>query len=160
MPALHLGGRGLNVAVWQPADPSHAASMLALMRHYYFEDGYAFVLEQAAPALEKFLGSPELGRAWILLQDGIVRGYVLLTFGYSLEYRGRDAFIDEIYVAPDLRGQGQGAIGLAVAEEGARACGVRVLHLEVEKAKPRTAAFYRRVGFADHDRWLMSKTLT
>jgi len=146
--------------VWQNAQPSHAAQILPLMRDYYGEDGYPFVLEEAAPALDRFLRGSELGRAWVLLDGGKVCGYLFLTFGYSLEYRGRDAFIDEIYVVPALRGGGHGERGLAVAEQGARESGVRVLHLEVEKAKPRTAAFYRRVGFEDHDRWLMSKSLT
>jgi GNAT superfamily N-acetyltransferase len=149
----------LNEGAWIAADSSRAAAILPLMRCYYGEDGYPFDEQIASAALQCFLGNAELGRAWVLVIDEEVRGYVLLTFGYSLEYGGRDGFIDEIYVTSELRGGGHGERGLAVAEHGAREAGVRVLHLEVEKAKPRTAAFYRRVGFVDHERWLMSKDL-
>jgi GNAT superfamily N-acetyltransferase len=32
-------------------------------------------------------------------------GYIVLTFGYSLEYLGRDAFIDEFYLRESYRGR-------------------------------------------------------
>jgi len=36
-----------------------------------------------------------MGRVWLIQYQGQVIGYVILTLGYSLEYGGRDAFIDE-----------------------------------------------------------------
>ena len=33
------------------------------------------------------------------------------------------------------------------------------LHLEVERANARAQALYRRVGFLDHDRYLLTKWL-
>jgi hypothetical protein len=40
-------------------------------------------------------------------------GYVGLTLGYSLEFEGRDAFIDELYFQEPFHGQGIGAKALA-----------------------------------------------
>jgi hypothetical protein len=33
-------------------------------------------------------------------------GYVILTLGFSVEYRGREAFVDELYVEEKFRRQG------------------------------------------------------
>jgi ribosomal protein S18 acetylase RimI-like enzyme len=36
---------------------------------------------------------------------------------------------------------------------------VQALHLEVELAKTKAQAFYHKVGFEDHDRYLLTKRL-
>jgi ribosomal protein S18 acetylase RimI-like enzyme len=45
------------------------------------------------------------------------------------------------------------------AEEAARKLGVRAVHLEVTHANTRAQQLYRGLGFADHDRHLMTKYL-
>ena len=91
--------------------------------------------------------------------DGGVAGYLAVTLGFSFEYRGRDAFIDELYVSEIYRGQGLGREALDVAEAYCFEKGVNVLHLEVEPHRETAHELYRRVGFEDHDRILMSKWL-
>jgi len=133
--------------------------ILPLMERYYGEDGYPFVPAEARAALARFLGDPSLGRMWVFVAGGEVVGYTALTFGYSLEYRGRDAFVDELYLLPEHRGGGAGSRALALLEDACREVGVRALHLEAERAKPRLLSFYRRAGFAAHDRHLMTKPI-
>jgi ribosomal protein S18 acetylase RimI-like enzyme len=36
---------------------------------------------------------------------------------------------------------------------------VRALHLEVERANTEAQAFYHKAGFADHDRYLLTKQM-
>jgi ribosomal protein S18 acetylase RimI-like enzyme len=48
---------------------------------------------------------------------------------------------------------------LALVEAKARAFGVRRIFLEVERHN-RVIGLYRRAGYADHDRFLMSKLLS
>ncbi len=52
----------------------------------------------ARGALEVLVGDETLGRVWVICAAGAAIGYVVLTLGYSLEYGGRDACIDELYV--------------------------------------------------------------
>ncbi|WP_434040851.1 MULTISPECIES: GNAT family N-acetyltransferase [Sorangium] len=59
----------------------------------------------------------------------------------------------------EARGRGHAARLLDRAEQGCREAGVRALHLEVEPDKAETYAWYRRRGFADHERRLMTKWL-
>jgi GNAT superfamily N-acetyltransferase len=143
----------------RPARPDDCDRILPLMAEYYAEDGYEFVAVEARAALARFLGDPSLGRLWVFVADGGVVGYVALTLGYSLEYRGRDAFVDELYLLPAHRGGGLGARALACVEDACRQLGVRALHLEAERRKPRLLAFYERAGYSSHDRHLMTKAI-
>jgi GNAT superfamily N-acetyltransferase len=143
---------------FRAALPQDAARIVALMHDYYGEDGYPFDVTAARDTVDGLLARPDLGQLWCVQAGDEIVGYFALTLGYSLEYRGVDAFLDELYLAPAYRGQGIGTRALACLEDRAQALGVRALHLEVEKAKP-AIALYRRWGFAAHDRLLMTKKL-
>jgi ribosomal protein S18 acetylase RimI-like enzyme len=110
--------------------------------------------------LRKFLADPDLGQAWTLFDGETPVGYVFLTFGYSFEYHGRDAFIDELYIEPQYRRQGIGRRAMEFVEERARECGVNAIHLEVDDGNDPAAELYRRVGYEDHSRFLMTKWLS
>ena len=133
-------------------------AIMLLMEDLYREDGEIALEPPAAEtALRELAGRPELGELWVAAERGRVVGYLVLTWGFSLEYHGRDAFVDELYFAPEYRGRGLGRRALEVAEASCRSRGVRALHLEVERANARAEALYRRQGFSDHDRRLMTR---
>lgn len=142
---------------FRPATPGDVAPFLVLQRAFYADDGYPFREAEARANLLRLLADPNLGRVWVTEDAGTVVGYVVLTFGFSLEFRGRDAFLDELYLAPGHRGRGLGQKALALVEAACREMGVRALHLEVEKHKTAAQALYRKIGFDDHDRYLMTK---
>jgi len=137
-----------------------APAVLDLMERFYAEDRYPFDREKARAALEPFLADPALGRAWLFKDGGAAVGYFVLTLGWSLEYGGRDAFVDELFVSPSHRGRGLGRRALEVIDEACRELGVHALHLEVEKNNVRAAELYRKRGFEDHDRRLMTRRFT
>jgi GNAT superfamily N-acetyltransferase len=134
--------------------------LLQFMREYYEFDHLPFDERLARTALENFVGDLTFGRVWLISADTEVIGYLVLTLGYSLEYGGRDAFIDEVYIRAAYRGQGIGQQAIAFAETQCRALGVRALHLEVERDNTNAHALYRKVGFVDHDRYLMTKRIS
>lgn len=129
------------------------------MRAYYAFDRHPFDEPAARAALEALIGDDTLGRVWLITEDAEAVGYVVLAFGYSLEYHGRDAFIDELYLAEAARGRGIGRLVMGLVEDEARALGVRALHLEVARPNHRAQALYRSAGFAGNDRFLLSKRL-
>jgi ribosomal protein S18 acetylase RimI-like enzyme len=118
-----------------------------------FEEG------EVRAALDKFLDHAELGRAWLLWLGEKPAGYVILTLGYSFEFRGRDAFIDELYIEGEFRRRGLGRRALEFVEEKARASGVNALHLEVDRGNDPAMDLYRRTGYEDHGRHLLTKWL-
>ena len=84
---------------------------------------------------------------------------MILTLGYSFEFRGRDAFIDELYIEPEFRRRGLGRRALEFVEEKARALGVNALHLEVDRGNDPAMELYRRTGYENHGRRLLTKWL-
>jgi len=100
--------------------PQSTESLLDLMERFYAEERYPFDRDEARAALEPFLGDPTLGRAWLFRDGGAAVGYFVFTLGWSLEYGGRDAFVDELFVSLSHRGRGLGRRALEVIEEACR----------------------------------------
>ncbi len=134
--------------------------LVAFMGEYYLFENIPFDEQAAKSAVSELLDRPNLGRAWLIKSEERPVGYVFLTFGFILEFGGRDAFIDEVYLTPDHQGKGIGALTLAFIEEQARALGLRALRLEVSKGNLRALGLYQKAGFQAHDRFLMTKPLS
>jgi len=115
--------------------------------------------EEVRRALEEFFGHPQYGRAWLIEADGNTAGYVILTLGFSFEYRGRDGFIDELYIEPEFRRRGLALRAMEFVEDCAREMGVNALHLEVDRTNEAALELYRKAKYEDHDRYLMTKWL-
>jgi diamine N-acetyltransferase len=138
------------------ATPADAGLLLDFMREYYAFDGHHYDREPAANALLGLLRNSAYGFAWLVLDSGTPVGYIVLCFGYSLEYLGRDAFIDEFYLIESHRGRGWGRKTLDFVVEQARRDEVRAIHLEVVRRNTGALEFYRKLGFHDHGHHLMS----
>ena len=132
------------------------ANLLALMEQYYAYDRHHFDPAEAKKAMRMLLGNRDLG-AVIVVTDKVPVGYLVLAFGYSLEFHGRDAFVDEFFLLEKYRGKGVGRATLKYAERIAEKRGIKALHLEVTRHNSRVIDFYRREGFVDHDRYLMTR---
>ncbi len=129
------------------------------MRRFYAEEGYPFSEPDARDAVIRVVENDRFGRIWIAQADQGSLGYLVLTFGYSLEHHGVVAFVDELFVLADARGRGLGTSALALAEAECRMLGVRTLQLEVERDNLPAQELYRRAGFKDHGRFLLTKRL-
>jgi ribosomal protein S18 acetylase RimI-like enzyme len=145
---------------FRPAQPADISALLGLQAAYYVEDGNPFVETVAREVWTALLSDDRLGRVWVAEAGPSLVGYAVLTLGYSLEHRGRDAFLDELYVAPPARGRGLGRKLMELLETACSELGVQALHLEVERDKAQAQALYRRRGFESHDRFLMTKRIT
>ena len=138
------------------AIPADAELLLDFMREYYAFDGHHYDREPARKALLGLLTNSAFGFVWLILDSGTPVGYVALCFGYSLEYLGRDAFIDELYLIQSHRGRGWGRKTLDFVVEEARQHDVRAIHLEVIRRNVAALEFYRKLGFRDHGHHLMT----
>ena len=105
------------------ARESDVGTLLRFMREYYAFDGHGFEEQKAHVALMALLRDPSLGRAWLILDGAGAVGYVVLCFGYSLEWLGRDAFVDELYLLEEYRRRGWGRKTMEFVEQEARAAG-------------------------------------
>jgi ribosomal protein S18 acetylase RimI-like enzyme len=100
-----------------------------------------------------------LGHVWLIDEGGAPAGYAVMTLGYSLEFGGRDAFVDELYIRPAYRRRGLGRRAVEVVATYCRDTGVQALHLEVGRENEAAQALYRQAGFADRRHWLLTRRL-
>lgn len=143
---------------FEAARPVDAPALLAMVRAFHAEDGHPLDPRNEA-AVVRVAEGEALARAWIVRRGEAVAGYVILTLGYSVEYGGRDGFIDDLYLAPALRGQGVGRRLLAFTLEQAAALGINTLHLEVEGGNARAHRLYEAAGFEETGRRLMRRRI-
>lgn len=145
---------------FKPAENNDIDVLLSLIQKLYAtHDTIQFKSDVVSGALMQLLGDESLGRVWLIEYQSKAIGYVILTLGYSLEYGGRDAFIDEFYIESAYQKQGIGKKTIQFLEEICLNLNVKALHLEVERGNNHAQGFYHRVGFKDHDRYLMTKYL-
>jgi len=131
--------------------------LIEFMREFYELDHVTLDEPAARSAVQQILSNDSFGKVWLIQVDGNPIGYIVLTLGFSLEFQGRDAFIDEIYIRAAHRGRGVGRRAIEFVEGVCCSLGVRALHLEVERENKSAQAMYRKVGFADQDSYLMTK---
>lgn len=134
-------------------------SLLRLMRAFYQDTDTPFDAEAASRALAALVADPDLGRVFLIEVAAELAGYAVLTLGFSLEFEGKDAFVDELFVAPEHRGRGLGLAAIRLLETVAAELGVMALHLEVGPDNEGALGLYRRAGFEDRRHRLMTKRL-
>ncbi|MEP0856683.1 GNAT family N-acetyltransferase [Trichocoleus sp. DQ-U1] len=139
------------------AEKSDSETLVEFIREFYKFEHLNFDESIVRKALAKILHDDSLGRMWLIQHGDKAIGYIVLTFGYSLEFRGRDAFIDELYIRESYRGQGVGMSVIQFIESLCPSLGIQALHLEVERKNTPAQNLYRKVGFKDRDRYLMTK---
>lgn len=129
--------------------------LLPLVAAYHAFEGVDSSAEQREAALRTLLADPALGAIWLIVNNGELAGYIALCTGFSIEFGGRDAFIDEFFILPAQRGRGLGAEVLALIKTEAKRLGIRALHLEVARDNRRARALYARCGFNARERYVL-----
>jgi ribosomal protein S18 acetylase RimI-like enzyme len=139
------------------AEMSDIEILMEFIREFCEVDHHPFDGSSIRVALTNIVSDGSLGRVWLIQHNSEAIGYIVLSFGYSLEYRGREAVIDEIYIRESHQGQGIGKRAIEFLEEVSPSLEIKALHLEVERKNIAAQHFYRKVGFEDQDSYLMTK---
>jgi ribosomal protein S18 acetylase RimI-like enzyme len=121
-------------------------------------EGIEVPAEPFAAALRRLLDDPELGGVWLVLRDDVPIGYAIVTFGYDLEFAGRDAYLTELWIDADERGHGAGATALDLIADELRGRAIAALHLQVRRDNP-AYRLYERTGFVVSPRCVMTRRL-
>ncbi len=131
--------------------------ILDMMQQFYQIDNYNFNKEKTNENIIDFIEKPDYGNIWLIKKEEIVIGYLIMSIIFSFEFKGKNAFIDELYIDKQYQNLGAGskAIEFAIAE--AEKQGIRALHLEVEKHNMKAIKVYEKNGFKKHNRFMMTK---
>lgn len=142
------------------AKPEHLDHLLALVRAFHTEMSIDATDTMRRDGLMPLLeGSPH-GATYLIGPPRAAIGYVIVTFGWSVEFGGLDGFIDEIFIRPAVRGRGLATEVLHTLPKALSEAGVKALHLEVDRTDDATQRLYAKSGFQLRDRFaLMSRKL-
>lgn len=136
--------------------PSLLEMMVAFNRH----EGISWNAEDGEAPLRHLITDDNLGFVVVLGAPGAtVAGYAVVTFGYDLEFGGRDAFLTEFFLLDKVRGQGLGRQALKLVLDEVQARGGRALHLQVRAENIAAQRLYLDAGFAPTTRIFLSRLL-
>ncbi|HMM75523.1 MAG TPA: GNAT family N-acetyltransferase [Gammaproteobacteria bacterium] len=97
--------------------------------------------------LRAIVDDAALGTILVAREDGEVVGMVNLLWTVSTALGARVALLEDMVMAPDVRGRGLGGELLEAAVRYARERGCRRITLLTDADNDRAQAFYRRHGF-------------
>jgi ribosomal protein S18 acetylase RimI-like enzyme len=116
-------------------------------------------IERSETAMRELLADESLGRVWVIERGEEAVGYAALTFCMSIEFGGRVAFIDELYIDRNFRRQGIGRRVIELVTDQARQLHVRALLLEVSDNNIAAVSLYESAGFGRRQYRTMTKIL-
>ena len=96
-----------------------------------------------APMVADFAGHVERGEAWVVEEQGRVRGFVIQFV------REGGWFVENLAVDPTCQGQGHGRRLVAFAEAEAKARGLGRVFLYTNEKMTENLDFYARLGYAE-----------
>ncbi|WP_170599587.1 GNAT family N-acetyltransferase [Ruegeria arenilitoris] len=142
------------------ARPEDLDRLMGLVAAFHAEAGIEQDPDQRRDALTPLLEGIPHGCIYLIGPSRAPLGYIILTFGWSVEFGGMDGFVDEIYIRPAIRGRGIATEVLLDLPKALAGAGLTALHLEVDRTNEAAHKLYLRTGFKPRDRYmLMSKTL-
>jgi len=129
------------------AKPDDLPRLQPLVAAFHAHEGIEQSDEDRKAALLPLLqGSPH-GAAYLVGPRKGPVGYIIVSFGYSVEMGGIDAFIDEFYIRENVRGRGMGGEVLRALMPALADYGVKALHLELARDNAKARRLYCRLGF-------------
>eukprot|EP00903_Cladosiphon_okamuranus_P020785 g19090.t1 len=157
--------RGMSVADWWGAGPPVTALHLAgpedlprllpLVAAFHEEFGLPLDDDHRVQALAPLLDGSPYGAVWLMGPSRAPIGYIILTFGWSVEFGGMDGFVDELYVRPAVRRRGIATEVLEQLPKTLAETGLCALHLEVREDDEQTVKMYRRQLFKPREGYML-----
>lgn len=137
--AVHLAG---------PEDLDRLEPMVAA---YHAFEGIETTEEFRRSALVPLLEGTPHAVAYLIGMRRAPVGYIVISFGYSVELGGIDGFVDEFFIRQNVRGRGMGTEVLSSLLPALSENGVKALHLEVNPDNARAIKLYAKAGFRLRD---------
>lgn len=143
------------------ARPDHLEKVHSLCAAFHAEAGITQTDEERSAALAPLLDGLPYGAVYLIGPPKAPIGYIVVCFGWSVEFGGLDAIIDELYIRPGVRGRGIATEALIALPKALSGAGLRAIHLEVERTNEAAIALYKRAGFVLRDQYMfMSRRLS
>ncbi|MGR3623596.1 GNAT family N-acetyltransferase [Pseudophaeobacter sp.] len=142
------------------ARPEHLDKLLPMVEAFHAEEGLDSSDDSRRAGIEPLLDGIPYGAVYIIGPTRAPIGYVVVTFGWSVEFGGMDGFVDEIFIRPAVRGRGLATEVLIELPKTLGQAGIKALHLEVDRQNESAQRLYQRTRFQPRESYmLMTKLL-
>ncbi|UZJ65313.1 GNAT family N-acetyltransferase [Sphingobacterium sp. KU25419] len=130
-------------------------TIVAMMQDFYAIDGYDIDAQVSRENFKTFLDDERLGQSWLIKENDLVLGYIIVVYFFSFEFKGRVALLDELYLNAAARGKGVGRKAVEFVKEYVEDQGCKLVLLEVEPHNIPAQKLYESQGFDFHPRNIM-----
>lgn len=130
-----------------------------MVQEFYAIDNYPINNETSKQLFQEFVSNENLGKSWLIYDDSEIVGYVILTYIFSFEYKGKISFLDELYIKEIERGKGIGKQTIQFIKEQALLLNIKLIYLEVENHNENAQKLYFANDFEFHNRKIMKLKL-
>ena len=135
------------MATIERASLADLGALLALLQGQFEEHAIETSPETLRDAVVAVLNSDRWGFFLVAREGSEVVGMAAISYAWTLEHGGQSAWLDELYVVPQRRGNGIGSALLDRVLVEAQKEGCLAVDLEVEQEHRRALALYERKGF-------------
>lgn len=140
--------------------PEHLDKIVSLCAAFHDEAEITQTDEARRDAIAPLLDGSPYGAVYMIGPARAPIGYIAVCFGWSIEFGGLDAIVDELYVRPGVRGRGIATEALIALPKALSAAGLRAVHLEVDRENTAAVKLYQRAGFQPREKYMfMSRQL-
>lgn len=140
---------------FKPLEESNIENIIKMMQVFYAIDNYPIDIEVSKKLFAEFIETENLGKAYLIYIDETIVGYFILTFVFSFEYKGRLAFLDELYISEKVRGQGIGKQTIDFIKSLSKKLHFKMMYLEIENHNFSAQNLYLKNDFEFHHRKIM-----
>lgn len=129
--------------------------LIPLVTAFHAEEGVSLDEDARRTAIQPLLDGSPHGAIYLIGPGRAPIGYIVVTFGWSIEFGGMDGFVDEFFIRPGVRGRGIGSEVLRQLPKALGAAGMKALHLEVAHDNVRAQELYARLRFEAREKYML-----
>ncbi len=138
---------------FRSADLSDVNLLVSLNKALHKHEDIVHDRARTAAAFKGFIGHPELGGIWMICDDGVPFGYLVMNHGYSIQFGGPYVLVDEMFIEDKYRNRGIGRQSLEFIEEHCRFHNMTALYIEITKENMAGQGFYQHMGFIHREQY-------
>ncbi|WP_395053170.1 GNAT family N-acetyltransferase [Flavobacterium sp.] len=143
------------MTTFEPLINQNIETITNMMQDFYAIDNYPIDIEVSKKLFQEFISDENLGKSWLIYDNSEIVGYVILNFIFSFEYKGRIAFLDELYISENFRGKGIGKQAIEFIKKQTTELNVKLIYIEVENHNVNAQKLYLANDFKIHNRKLL-----
>lgn len=128
--------------------PEDRPAFISFATQFYSTDSVANPIPEKnmQDAFDEMIADSPYLDGFFILEKGRPAGYAILNYTYSMEFGGRVAMLDELFILPDYQGEGLGGAFLQYMREHLSE-GLRAFRLEFVPDKKHLQRLYEKSGF-------------